>query len=99
MHRLIRACLAVAVVAPFAGAATAADVTVTMKELTHNLDAYVGKRVVITDCLMIAADDLIGAQCSVNPIDSNTLAYIDSDTWTAQAKKITEDCETAIIEN
>ena len=79
--------------------AFAADLVVTMKELTRDPAAFVGKRVVLSDCFMIGANTLSGAQCSVNPIDAAELVYIDADTWTAQAWRVIDDCNTAIIEH
>jgi hypothetical protein len=98
MRELKTATIALSVLVALAGSAGAADYLVTMAEICKNLDAYVGKRVIITDCLMIGANNFAGAQCSVNPIDSATLVYIDSDTWAPQARKLANDCTTAIIE-
>src|SRR3954451_23010818 len=89
--------IALAVVAATAGA-RGADLLVTMAELCKDVDGYVGEHVIISDCLMIGANNFAGAQCSVDPIDSTKLVFIDSDTWTAQARKLANDCTTAIIE-
>ena len=78
--------------------AFAADIVVTMRELARDPEALAGKHVVLSDCFMIGSNPFSGAQCSVNPIDSATLVYIDSDTWTAQARRLIDDCTTAIIE-
>jgi hypothetical protein len=78
--------------------ATASDFLVTMKELARNPVAFVGQHVVLSDCFMIGANNLSGAQCSVNPIDAATLVYVDSDTWSAQARRLIDECNTAIIE-
>ena len=76
----------------------AADIVVTMAQLARDPAAYAGKRVVLSDCFMIGSNPFSGAQCSVNPIDSAQLVYIDSDTWTPQAHHLIDDCTTAIIE-
>jgi hypothetical protein len=78
--------------------AVASEFIVTMSELTRNPLAFAGQRVVLSDCFMIGANALSGAQCSVNPIDAATLVYVDSDTWTAQARRLIDECNTAIIE-
>jgi len=78
--------------------AVASEFIVTMSELARNPLAFAGQRVVLSDCFMIGANDLGGAQCSVNPIDAATLVYVDSDTWTAQARRLIDECNTAIIE-
>ena len=63
-----------------APAAVAADLVVTMADLAADPTAFVGKRVVLSNCFMISGNLQTGAQCSVDPIDAATLVYIDSDT-------------------
>ena len=92
--------MAVGVVALIGAApsAFAADIVLTMAQLAADPAAYAGKHIVLSDCFMIGSNPFSGAQCSVNPIDAGTLVYIDSDTWTSQARHLIDDCTTAIIE-
>ncbi len=78
----------------FAGAAPTA---VTMAQLVKGVDMYVGKQVVIGDCMIMSYNDIVGAQCSPAPLDPALLAYVDVDTMNAAAKKIGADCNTTDI--
>jgi hypothetical protein len=84
---------ALAAVGVLAPPAAAVDFAVKMAELTRNPAAYVGQRVIISDCLMISFTKILGAQCSVSPIDASILLYVDSDTMSAAALKIAEGCQ------
>ena len=84
--------MALAVLCCLAAAASAADFSVTMAEVARNPADYVGQRVVISDCLMISFTRILGAQCSVAPIDASVTLYVDSDTMDEPTKKLAEGC-------
>lgn len=83
---------AFAAVGVLATPASAVDFAVTMAELARNPAAYVGQRVIVSDCLMISFTRILGAQCSVSPIDAGILLYVDSDTMEPAAVKLAEGC-------
>jgi hypothetical protein len=84
-----------ATVSALAGAAQ--PVAVTMAELAKNPDAYVGKRIVLSDCMIMGYSSFVGAQCSPAPLNAALIAYVDVDTMTADAKKLGAECNNADI--
>jgi hypothetical protein len=99
LKRLLRtttAAIATAVAAAaFAGARPpATEYAVKMRDLARNPGEYVGDRVVISDCLMISFSTILGAQCSVEPIDASILVYVDADTLAPAAVRLADDCST-----
>ncbi len=83
---------AVAAVSVFATVASAADFAVKMADLARNPASFVGQRVVVSDCLMISFNRILGAQCSVSPIDASVTLYVDADTMDDPTKKLAESC-------
>lgn len=89
------AALVMAATAAFAGAAQPAAVT--MAQLAKTPDMYVGKKVALSDCMIMSYNDIVGAQCSPAPLDPALLAYVDVDTMNAAAKKLGAECNTTDI--
>jgi hypothetical protein len=93
--RLLAAAIAGAVAAVALGAAASTvEYAVKMRDLARNPADYVGDRVVISDCLMISFSTILGAQCSVEPIDSSVLVYVDADTLASAGLRLADGCAT-----
>jgi hypothetical protein len=88
---------AFAVLCCVAAAAGAVDFSVTMAEVARNPADYVGQRVVISDCLMISFSTILGAQCSIEPIDAAVVVYVDADDLSAAEKRLADACSTTDV--
>jgi hypothetical protein len=87
-----------AVVSTAAVAAGAQPVSVTWAEVAGNPEAYLGKRVLVADCMVMGYSDIVGAQCSPAPLDSKLLGYVDVGTMSADARKLGASCADAPID-
>jgi hypothetical protein len=94
-ERLQTAAIAGAVAAaPFLGGAAPPEYVVKMRDLARNPAAYAGDRVVVGDCLMISFSTILGAQCSVEPIDASVVITVDADTLATGGAKLADGCST-----
>ena len=59
-----------------AGSASAQD-AVAIADLAKDPGAYAGKQVLISDCMVLGFNTIVGAQCTTKPMDPSMLVYID----------------------
>lgn len=78
--------------------AASAQQAVSIPDLAKNPDGFVGKKVVVSDCLMMSYNSIIGATCSPMPLADGSV-FVDVDTLSAAGKKLGEDCNTTDINN
>jgi hypothetical protein len=79
-------------------AGAAPSIAVDWADLARSPDTYVGKRVVVGDCMIMGYSDLVGAQCSPAPLDAKLLGYVDVVTMSADAKRLGASCADASLE-
>src|SRR5687768_9746037 len=94
MYRAGRTTIAGGIACALVADAAALEYAVKLRDLARNPVSYVGERVVISDCLMISFSTILGAQCSVEPIDASVLVYVDADTLPPAAMKLADGCST-----
>lgn len=71
-----------------------AQEAVTMADIGKDPAAFKGKKVVISDCMVISWNEIIGAQCGIKPMgSSDVLVYIDAGTWSAKTKTDIVPCD------
>lgn len=88
-----RAAAVLGLLGVMAGATLAQDKTVAMADLTKDPASFVGQTVTIPDCLVLGFNTIVGAQCTVKPMDPAVLVYIDADTWTPETATTIQPCD------
>lgn len=75
-----------------AGGAFAQD-AVAIADLAKDPGAYAGKQVLISDCMVLGFNTIVGAQCTTKPMDPSMLVYIDADSWAANTPEVLKPCD------